>query len=77
MKIRRSLAMLSIGLVLGLGGGILGTSLADSLAAPASSAVVSIPMSPPSGTFAKLADRIKPAVINVNTERKGSGRGPM
>ncbi|MGH7309416.1 MAG: Do family serine endopeptidase, partial [Candidatus Rokuibacteriota bacterium] len=41
------------------------------------SAVVSIPMSPPSGTFAKLADRIKPAVINVNTERKGSGRGPM
>ncbi len=77
MKIRRPLAMLSIGLVLGLGGGILGTSLADSLAAAPTSAVVAVQMPPSTGTFAKLAERIKPAVINVNTERKGPGRGPM
>jgi serine protease Do len=77
MKIRRSLAMLSIGLVLGLGGGVLGTSLADSQAAAPTSAVVPVQMPLSTATFAKLAEKIKPAVINVNTERKGAGRTPV
>jgi serine protease Do len=29
------------------------------------------------GTFAKLAEAVKPAVINVNTERRGPGRSPV
>jgi serine protease Do len=77
MKIRRSLAMLSIGLVLGLGGGVLGTSLADSQAAAPTSAVVPVQMPLSTATFAKVAERIKPAVINVNTERRGTGRTPV
>jgi serine protease Do len=78
MKIQRSVAMLSIGLVLGLGGGALGTSLANSHAtAPAVPVVPAAQMPLSTATFAKLAEKIKPAVINVNTERKGAARTPM
>jgi serine protease Do len=66
MNTQRSVVMLSLGLVLGLGGGALGTSLANSPATAPS------PVS--ASTFAKLAERVKPAVINVNTERKGARR---
>jgi serine protease Do len=59
MKIR-SLISLLLGLTLGVSGGIAATAIAGS--APA---VVS-----ESGTFAKLAEAVKPAVINVSTQRK-------
>jgi len=77
MKIQRPVAMLSIGLVLGLGGGALGTSLANSQAAAPTSSVVPVQMRLSTATFAKVAEKIKPAVINVNTERKGTGRTPV
>jgi serine protease Do len=70
----RSLISLVAGLALGLSGGLLGNSLADSTAAPA---VVPVQMRLDAGTFAKLADAVKPAVINVNTERRAAARGPF
>jgi serine protease Do len=77
MKIQRSVAMLSLGLVLGVGGGALGTSLANSHAVAPTAPVVSVQMPLSTATFAKLAEKIKPAVINVNIERKGAGRTQM
>ena len=77
MKIHRPVAMLSLGLVLGLGAGALGTSIANSQAPAPTPPVVLAQMPLSSATFAKLAEKIKPAVINVNTERKGAGRTPM
>jgi serine protease Do len=52
-------------------------SLADSLAAAPTTAVAPVQMPLGAGTFARLAERIKPAVINVNTERKGPRRSPL
>jgi serine protease Do len=69
MMIHRSVAMLTLGLTLGLGGGALGTSLATPQAATVTS--------PSTATFARLAERVKPAVINVNTERRGAARTPV
>jgi serine protease Do len=66
MDIQRPVVMLSLGLVLGLGGGALGRSVASS------PATAPTPVS--ATTFAKLAEKIKPAVINVNTERRGGRR---
>ncbi len=59
----RALIGLVVGLVLGLAAGALGTGLAGPAAAP---------VAPPSGgSFARLAEAVKPAVVNVNTESRG------
>jgi serine protease Do len=62
---------LSLGLALGLSLGVLGTGLAGSSPAVVP---VSVPMS--SGTFARLAEVVKPAVVNVSTESR-PGRTPV
>jgi serine protease Do len=61
----------AVGLALGLSGGLLGGSLPISAAAPVA---VPVQMRLDTGSFAKLAEAVKPAVINVNTERKGAAR---
>jgi serine protease Do len=58
---------LALGLAVGLSLGILGTGLAGSSPNPVVPA--SLPMD--NRTFAKLAEAVKPAVINVNTESRG------
>jgi serine protease Do len=73
MKTRPTLG-LALGLALGLSGGLLGSSLADSTPA---SAVIPVQMRLDSGSFAKLAEAVKPAVVNVNTDRRGGGRPSM
>src|SRR5918996_512335 len=70
----RPLIGLVLGLALGLSGGLLGSGLADSTAAPA---VIPVQMPLDGGTFAKVAEAVKPAVVNVNTERTGPGRSPL
>jgi len=70
----RTVAGLVLGLVLGLSAGLLGSSLANSATAPP---VVPVQMRLDSGTFARLAEAVKPAVVNVNTERRGGGRSPL
>ena len=70
----RPLISLVVALVLGLSGGWLGSSLAGSEAAPA---IVPVQMRLDTGSFAKLAEAVKPAVVNVNTERRGAGRSPL
>jgi serine protease Do len=65
---------LVVGLALGLSGGWLGSSVADSTDTPA---VVPVQMRLDTGTFAKLADAVKPAVINVNTQRRSGGRSTL
>ena len=69
----RPLISLAVGLALGLSGGWLGNGLAGSTAAPA---VVPVQLRLDTGSFAKLAEAVKPAVVNVNTERKGGARRP-
>jgi serine protease Do len=71
----KALMTLVVGLVLGLAIGILGTGIAGSpVVAPASPnvALVQAPMT--SATFARLAEAVKPAVINVSTLSKVGGR---
>jgi serine protease Do len=70
----RPLITLLVGLVLGLSMGWLGSGGAGPMPAPA---VVPVQMRLDTGSFAKLADAVKPAVVNVNTERKGSGRSGL
>jgi serine protease Do len=70
MKTRPTIGLV-LGLVLGLSGGLLGNSLADSRPAPA---VVPVQMRLDGGSFAKLAEAVKPAVVNVNTDRRSAGR---
>jgi serine protease Do len=66
---------LALGLALGLWAGLLGTGLAASTFPQASVTPVQLRLD--SGSFAKLAERVKPAVVNVNTERKAPARfGP-
>jgi serine protease Do len=68
MKTRPAIGLV-LGLVLGLSGGLLGSSLADS-----TPAVVPVQMRLDGGSFAKLAEAVKPAVVNVNTDGRGAGR---
>jgi serine protease Do len=65
----RSALCLVVGLVLGLSGGLLGSSLADSTATPLVQPRLD------TGTFARLAEAVRPAVVNVSTERPVAGRG--
>jgi serine protease Do len=66
----RSTIALVLTLTLGLGAGALSTSLAGSAAVPR--ARLATP--PTTGTFATLAEAVKPAVVNVSTERAVGGR---
>jgi serine protease Do len=71
---------LAIGLIVGLGAGLLGTTLAGPTAgtAPLAPATPTAQTPLTTGTFAKLAEGVKPAVINVNTETKArGGRTPL
>jgi S1-C subfamily serine protease len=70
----RVLIGLVLGLTLGLSGGWLGGSLAESTDLPS---VAPVQMRLDTGTFAKLADAVKPAVVNVNTESKSGRRSPL
>jgi serine protease Do len=70
----RPLIGLVLGLVLGLSGGWLGSSLANSTPVPA---FVPVQLRLESGSFARLAEAVKPAVINVNTGGKGAARSPF
>ena len=70
MKTRPTIGLV-LGLGLGLSGGLLGNSLADSRPAPA---VVPVQMRLDGGSFAKLAEAVKPAVVNVNIDRRSAGR---
>ena len=68
MKTRSALALV-LGLALGVSGGLPARTLAASLAAPGGvPAQLRL-----DGSFAKLAEAVKPAVVNVNTDRHGPG----
>jgi serine protease Do len=81
MKARATTALV-FGLVLGLAIGVLGTGIAGSPASTPGGAAI-VPASPEvalvqapitSATFAKLAEAVKPAVINVSTLSRVGGR---
>jgi serine protease Do len=69
MKTRSALALV-LGLAFGISGGLPARTLAASITEPAG-----VPTQMRlDGSFAKLAEAVKPAVVNVNTDRQGSGR---
>lgn len=71
MKTRSALALV-LGLALGLSGGLPARTLAAPITGPAG-----IPAQMRlDGSFAKLAEAVKPAVVNVNNDRQGPGRRP-
>jgi serine protease Do len=69
MKTRSTLA-----LVLGLALGLSGSLPASTLAAPLTEAAGVPAQMRLDGSFAKLAEAVKPAVVNVSTERQRAGR---
>ena len=73
MKTRPTIGLV-VGLAVGLSGGLLGSSLADSTPARA---IVPVQMRVEGGSFAKLAETVKPAVVNVNTGGRNAGRSPL
>jgi S1-C subfamily serine protease len=62
MRTRNSYA-LALGLAVGLAGGVTAQSLAESVPTPTAAPVQ---MRLDGGSFAKLAEAVKPAVVNVN-----------
>jgi len=72
MKMPRTM-ILAVGLTLGLSGGWLGSSLAHST--PPATAPVLLRLD--GGSFAKLAETVKPAVVNVNTEVRRPSRSSL
>src|SRR5438105_11517832 len=80
LKRRNFVAALALTLVAGVALGAFSASRAElrrpPLAAPAPvSPIPVVPVQMPSqgGTFASIADAIKPAVININTVSRGAG----
>src|SRR6059058_4702437 len=80
LKRRNFVAALALALVAGVALGAFSASRAElrrpPLAAPAPVSpipVVPVQMPPQGGTFASVADAIKPAVININTVSRGAG----
>ena len=74
---RQSTLALVTGLILGLGVGTLGTTIADTTvtADSAGVAAATLPQTPITGaTFARLAEAVKPAVINVTVHRRARNR---
>jgi serine protease Do len=71
---RQSALALATGLILGLSLGVLGTTVADTTVA-ASAADATLSQTPiTGGTFARLAEAVKPAVINVTVQRRAPNR---
>ena len=68
----RSTTALALTLAIGLGAGAMSASLADSAVSRAPLA-----SSPTTGTFAGLAEAVKPAVIHVSTEGARGARPRM
>jgi serine protease Do len=67
--------MLALGLVLGLATGALTTSIAGSPSVTPAAPEVALVQAPiTSATFAKLAEAVKPAVVNVSTLSRVGGR---
>jgi serine protease Do len=77
VKRRTIVAGLAVALLVGMGLGVLATARADRDAAPPriEAPILPVQMPLPSGTFAKVAEAVKPAVINVNTVAKGGAGG--
>ena len=79
LKRRTFVGALVVALAVGLGVGAFATGRARvqrpaaPLALDAPVIPVQMPLGGNSGTFAKVAEAIKPAVININTVSKGSG----
>ncbi|HYE93368.1 MAG TPA: hypothetical protein VEA38_20215, partial [Terriglobales bacterium] len=69
-----------VAVLAGAGVGILATGRADAVRrAPApylDAPILPVQMPLTTGTFAKVAEAIKPAVININTVSKTAGGGP-
>ncbi|HEU5322941.1 MAG TPA: DegQ family serine endoprotease [Methylomirabilota bacterium] len=72
---RRSWLAPVLALNVGLTAGLLGSSLAAPGAAGPPVTLAAAPIS--ASTFAKLAERVKPAVVNVNTEGRTGGRSQI
>jgi serine protease Do len=68
----RLAGVLTLGLALGLTGGWLVSSHAQ--APPPSPRTAAAPVTANTGSFAKLAEAVKPAVINVSSQAKSGGR---
>ncbi len=73
---QRSIRALVVGLVIGLSAGALGTGLAGSAADPGAPDVQLVQMPLTSGTFARLAEAVTPAVINVTIKGVAPSGGP-
>jgi serine protease Do len=73
MKVRRILGVV-LGVTLAVSTGLPGGSQAASMSAPT---VRPAQLRGDSGSFAKLAEAVTPAVINVSTGRKGATRSPV
>ena len=70
--------VLALGLGLGLTGGWIASGQAQPKAAPAPAVTPPPSAAAATGSFAKLAEAVKPAVINVSTQSKASGgRTPL
>jgi len=72
MKTPRTM-ILAVGLALGLSGGWPGSSLAH----PTPPVVAPVQLRLDGGSFAKLAETVKPAVVNVNTEVRRPSRSSL
>jgi serine protease Do len=84
IQLRRSafVTSLTIAALIGVALGAFGVSRAEQrrprqLAAPVEAPILPVQMPLTTGTFAKVAEAIKPSVININTvSRSGGGGGP-
>jgi serine protease Do len=73
----RSIAV-GLALVFGLGTGVGIGTLGSSVAGPSPSPPLASAATAPTGsTFARLAEAVKPAVINIATQSKSGGRTPL
>src|SRR5437763_14523552 len=74
-----SASILALGLAVGLTGGWLATGQAQPKPAPSQAVTAPPPRAAAEkGSFAKLAEAVKPAVINVSTQSKATGgRTPL
>ncbi len=78
LKRRNFVGALAVALVAGAALGAFAAGRADRApAARVEAPILPVQMPLPSGTFARVAEAVKPAVININTVSKGPGRTPF